>query len=123
MVLIFTGSEQLDRDLSKKIEDSRIVYYPDYVLQEQEAEILIVTVQNNKFNFQDFMFKVRQKNIRVILILENETVKELKDALLLGIYDIVLDPFDLEEVITKIKFPTPFSKISKYIKEMQELNN
>ena len=31
MVLIFTDNEQLDRDLNKKIEDSRIVYYPDYV--------------------------------------------------------------------------------------------
>ncbi len=28
------------------------------------------------------MFKVREKNIQVILILENEKVKELKDALL-----------------------------------------
>ena len=29
MVLIFTDNEKLDRDLSKKIDDSRIVYYPD----------------------------------------------------------------------------------------------
>lgn len=35
MVLIFTDNEQLDRDLSKKIDDSRIVYYPDYVLEEK----------------------------------------------------------------------------------------
>ena len=121
MVIIFTDNEQLDRDLNKKIEDSRIVYYPDYVLEEKEATTLIATIQPNKYNFKDFMFKVREKNIQVILILENDKVKELKDALLLGIYDIVFDPFDLDEVCIKITNPSPFSKISKYIKDIIEL--
>lgn len=121
MVLIFTDNEQLDRDLNKKIEDSRIVYYPDYVLEEQQATTLIATLQPNKYNFKDFMFKVREKNIQVILILENDKVKELKDALLLGIYDIIFDPFDLDEVCNKITNPNQFSKISKYIKKIQEL--
>lgn len=122
MVLIFTDNEQLDKDLHNKIEDSRIVYYPDYVLEEQQATTLIATIQPNKYNFKDFMFKVREKNIQVILILENEQVKELKDALILGIYDIVFDSFDLDEVCNKITNPNPFSKISKYIKEIQELD-
>lgn len=123
MILIFTGNEQLDRDLSKKINDSRIVYYPDYVLEEKEATTLITTMQPNKFNFKDLMFKVRNKNIQVILILENDKVKELKDALVLGIYDIIFDPFNLEEVIKKIASPTPFSEISKYIQPLLELDN
>ena len=101
--------------------NSRIVYYPDYVLEEKEATTLIATIQPNKYNFKDFMFKVREKNIQVILILENDKVKELKDALLLGIYDIVFDPFDLDEVCIKITNPSPFSKISKYIKDIIEL--
>lgn len=120
MVLIFTDNEQLDRDLNKQIEDSRIVYYPDYVLEEKEATTLIATLQQNKYNFKDFMFKVREKNIQVILILENDKVKELKDALTLGIYDIVLDPFTLEDVTKKITNPTMFSEISKYIKDILE---
>ena len=123
MILIFTGNEQLDRDLNKKINDSRIVYYPDYVLEEKEATTLITALQPNKFNFKEFMLKVRNKNIQVILILEDEKVKELKDALLLGIYDLILDPFSLEEVVKKIKNPTPFSEISKYIKSLLELEN
>lgn len=121
MVLIFTDNEQLDKDLHNKIEDSRIVYYPDYVLEEKDATTLIATIQPNKYNFKDFMFKVREKNIQVILILENEQVKELKDALILGIYDIIFDPFDLDEVCNKITNPNPFSKISKYIKDIMEL--
>ena len=121
MVLIFTDNEQLDRDLNKKIEDSRIVYYPDYILQENEATTLSATLQPNKYEFKDFMLKVREKNIQVILILENDQVKELKDALLLGIYDIVFDPFDLKDITDKITNPSMFSSISKYIKEYLEL--
>ena len=110
MILIFTDNEQLDRDLSKKIEDSRIVYYPEYILEEKQATTLIATLQQNKYNFKDFMFKVREKNIQVILILENDKVKELKDALMLGIYDLIFDPFDLEDICKKIKNPTPYIK-------------
>lgn len=59
----------------------------------------------------------------MILLLENEKQKELKDALWLGIYDIIFDPFSLDEVKEKITNSTPFSKISKYIKELQELDS
>lgn len=118
MVLIFTDNEQLDRDLSRKIEDSRIVYYPDYVLEEKQATTLIASLQPNKYNFKDFMFKVREKNIQVILLLENEKVEELKDALMLGIYDIIFDPFELEDICKKIKNPNQFSEVSKYIKDI-----
>ena len=110
MILIFTGNEQLDRDLNKKINE------------EKEATTLICSLQPNKYNFKDFMFKVRNKNIQVILILENDMAKELKDALLLGIYDFVFDPFNLDDVIKKITNPTPFSEISKYIKNLLELD-
>ncbi len=121
MVLIFTDNEQLDRELNKSIENSRIVYYPDYILEEPQATILIATIQPNKYNFKDFMLKVREKNIRVILILENDKVSEMNDALLLGIYDIIFDPFELKEICDKIANPTPFSEISKYIKNILEL--
>lgn len=123
MILIFTDNEQLNKDISRKIEDSRIVYYADYILEEKEADTLIVSVQNNKYNFKDFMFKVRDKNIRVILLLENAEQKELRDALLLGIYDIIFDPFTLEDVCKKIDTPSAFSDIAKYIKDIMELEN
>ena len=98
MVLIFTDNEILNKDLNKNIENSRVVYYPDYILEEKEANVLIATLQPNKYNFKDFMFKVREKNIRVILILENEQIPELKDALFLGIYDFIFDPFEIEDI-------------------------
>lgn len=123
MILIFTDNEQLNKNISRKIKDSRIVYYADYILEEKEADTLIVSVQNNKYNFKDFMFKVRDKNIRVILLLENAEQKELRDALLLGIYDIIFDPFTLEDICKKIDTPSAFSDIAKYIKDIMELEN
>ena len=121
MILIFTGNEQLDIELNKKIENSRVVYYPDYILEEMEATVLITTIQPNKYNFKDFMFKVRNKDIQVILILENENVKELNEAIILGIYDIVFDTFTLEDVIHKIEVPNHFSDVSKYVLQILNL--
>lgn len=123
MILIFTNNEQLNEDINKKIKDSRIVYYADYILEEKEADTLIASVQNNKYNFKDFMFKVREKNIRVILLLENAEQKELKEALILGIYDIIFDPFSLDDVYKKINTPSTFSDISKYVKNTLEVEN
>ena len=117
MVLIFTDNEILNKDLNKNIQNSRVVYYTDYILEEKEANILITTIQPNKYNFKDFMFRIRDKNIRVILLLENEQVSELKDALFLGIYDIIFDTFSIEDIKRKINVPTKFSEISKYIKK------
>ncbi|MCI8396435.1 MAG: hypothetical protein HFJ52_01755 [Clostridia bacterium] len=123
MVLIFTDNEELDRELNKKIANSRIVYYPDYILEESQATTLIATIQPNKYNFLDFMLKVRTKNIQVILLLENENIKELKSALTLGIYDIIFDPFDLDDINNLIINPSKFSNISKYIKDIMELES
>lgn len=116
MTLIFTGNEQLDKELEKKLKDTRIVYYPDYVLEENDAEILITALQPNKYNFKEFMFKVRQKNVRVILLLENKKSKVLNDALILGIYDIIFDPFTIEDIECLVNKPKNFSFISEYVK-------
>lgn len=118
MVLIFTGIEELDKDLEKNIQNSRVVYYPDYILEEKEARILITTLQPNKYNFKEFMFKVREKDIRVILILENEKCRELKDAMLLGIYDIIFDNFEINDIKKLVNTPSEFSSISKYVKKI-----
>lgn len=121
MVLIFTGVEELDKELEKNIQNSRVVYYPDYILEEKEAEILITTVQPNKYNFKEFMYKVREKNIRVILILENEKSKELKDAMILGIYDIIFDNFEIKDILQLVHKEAHFSSISKYVKALLDL--
>ena len=41
MVLIFTDNEILNKDLNKNIENSRVVYYPDYILESSRVENFI----------------------------------------------------------------------------------
>ena len=123
MILIFTGNEQLDKELNKHIKNSRVVYYTDYILEEDEATILIATIQNNKYNFKEFMYQVRKKNIRVILLLESPKVKEIKEALILGIYDIVFDPFTIDDVVKLTNVPQPFSEVATHIKNILEIKN
>ncbi|MDO5555224.1 MAG: hypothetical protein Q4G09_00790 [Clostridia bacterium] len=123
MVLIFTGNEQLDKELSKEIKDSRVVYYTDYILEEEDATVLIATIQNNKYNFKEFMYKVRSKNIRVVLLIENYKIKELKDALTLGIYDIITDPFTIEDVVKASHVTKPFSEVAIHIKNIMQIKD
>ena len=70
MVLIFTGKEQLDKDLNKKIPNSRVVYYHDYVLEEKEAPSLIFTVPTNKLEHPSSFSKI-SSYIKEILELDN----------------------------------------------------
>ena len=127
MVLIFTDNETLNKDLNKNIENSRIVYYTNYILEEKEAERervfvlsafpeFLVDYFGIKYDFKELMFKVRNKDIRVILLLENFKVKELNYSLQLGIYDIIFNPFSVDDIKNCIKNPMKFSDISKYIK-------
>ena len=71
MVLIFTDNETLNKDLNKNIENSRIVYYTNYILEEKEADILITTIQPNKYDFKELMFKVRNKGIKLFITIRN----------------------------------------------------
>lgn len=116
-MLIYTENEKLNRELNKRIRDSRIVYYPEYILKEQKVTTLVISIQNDKFDFKSYMFEIRKRNVQVILLLENENVKELKDAIILGIYDIIFNPFSLEEIIKKVNKSSVFSDIAKYIED------
>lgn len=116
MTLIFTGNDTLDEELNNIIDDSRIVYYPEYVLEENTVDNLILTASQGKFKFEDYIYKIRCKDIRVILLLENHKSKELEIGIKLGIYDIIFNPFEITDVINKLYIPSKFSDISKYIK-------
>lgn len=58
-----------------------ICLFAYYLLEEKEANVVILSVQDNKFEFEKFLFELRKRNIRVILLLENEKVKEAEIAL------------------------------------------
>lgn len=111
LVLIHTGFEEFDRVIAERIEDSRIIFYPDFLLQEEGETAVISSKITTKVPFKDFLFALRQQDKRVILILGDKTSPYIGYALALGIYDIIFDPVTLEKIIEKIKNPSKFSDV------------
>lgn len=113
MVLIHTGFEEFDRVIAERIEDSRIIFYPDFLLQEEGETAVISSKITTKVPFKDFLFALRQQDKRVILILGDKTSPYIGYALALGIYDIIFDPVTPEKIVEKIKNPSKFSDVAR----------
>lgn len=112
MTTVFTENDELNQELEKNIEGSRIAFYTKYLLEEKEAKIVILSVQDNKFEYEKFLYELRKKNIRIILLLENEKSKETEIALRLGIYDLIFGPFTIGQVLKLVKNANNFSDIA-----------
>ena len=112
MTIIFTENDELNQELEKNIEGSRIAFYTKYLLEEKEAQIVILSVQDNKFEYEKFLYELRKKNIRIILLLENEKSKETEIALRLGIYDLIFGTFTIGQVLKLVKNANNFSDIA-----------
>lgn len=112
MTIVFTENDELNQELEKNIEGSRIAFYTKYLLEEKEAQIVILSVQDNKFEYEKFLYELRKKNIRIILLLENEKTKETEIALRLGIYDLIFGPFTIGQVLKLVKNANNFSDIA-----------
>lgn len=118
MTIVFTENDELNQELEKNIEGSRIAFYTKYLLEEKEAQIVILSVQDNKFEFEKFLYELRKKNIRIILLLENEKSKETEIALRLGIYDLIFGPFTIGQVLKLVKNANNFSDIAEIYKRI-----
>ena len=114
MTIVFTENDELNQELEKNIEGSRIAFYTKYLLEEKEAQIVILSVQDNKFEYEKFLYELRKKNIRIILLLENEKSKETEIALRLGIYDLIFGPFTIGQVLKLVKNANNFSDIAGF---------
>ena len=123
MTIIFTENDDLNLELEKNIEGSRIAFYTKYLLEEKEADIAILSVQDNKFEFERFLFELRKKNIRIILLLENEKIKEAEIAIRLGIYDIIFGTFEISDVLKLVKNPNNFSDVAELYRKIYILEN
>ncbi|TCO57791.1 hypothetical protein [Caldanaerobacter subterraneus] len=122
MVFICTGIEKLDELLKHKLKenkiDSEIIFYADYLLEEKSRDlydtVILAPREDIKLPFKDFLFALRQRDKRVILLPGNEESKHLGYALALGIYDIVFDPVTPEKVVNAVKNPGKFSNVQQY---------
>jgi len=121
LTIIFTENDELNEELEKNIADSRVAFYTKYLLEEKDADIVILSVQNNKFEFEKFLYELRKRNIRVILLLENEKVKEVEIALRLGIYDFIFGSFEINDITKLIKEKSKFSDVARLYKKIYKI--
>jgi len=128
MIFIYTGIEKLDELLKHELKEnkieSEIIFYADYLLEEKSKDlydtVILAPREDIKLPFKDFLFALRQRDKRVILLPGNEESKHLGYALALGIYDIVFDPVTPEKVVNVVKNPAKFSDVQRLFLGLKE---
>ena len=118
MIVIYTGIEEIDKEIQINVKDSIIAHYSDYLIENNtfENQTVIISPQAVEGDLQEFLFILKQMNMRVILLLKNQKQEETKIALQLGIYDIVYGNFYPSQIKEVIEHPKNFSDIADLYK-------
>lgn len=120
MVVIYTGSNEIDKILESEIKGSMVVSYPDFIIEDDKFKGQTVILSSNAIetDFREYLFLLRSMNIRVILLLKNEKEEETKIALENGIYDLVFGNFYPSQIKDILDNPKNFSDVSKIYKKI-----
>ena len=123
MVVIYKGSNEIDKILESEIKGSMVVSYADFIIEDDKFKNQTVILSNTAIetDFREYLYLLRSKNIRVILLLKNEKEIETKIALENGIYDLVFGnfyPSQIKEILDK---PKTFSDIAKIYKKLFDI--
>lgn len=114
MVVIYTGIEEIDKEIQMSLKDSIVAHYSDYLIEDNTfvGQTVIISPQAIEGDIHEFLFVLKQMNIRVILLLKNQKQEETKLALQLGIYDILYGNFYPSQIKEIIEHPRSFSDIA-----------
>lgn len=120
MVVIFTGSNEIDKILESEIKGSMVVSYADFIIEDDKFKNQTVILASSAIetDFREFIFLLRSKNIRVILLLKNEKDENTKIALENGIYDLIFGNFYPSQIKYILDNPKTFEDISKIYKKL-----
>lgn len=115
MIVIYTGIEEIDREIQNELKDSIIAHYSDYLIENStfENQTVIISPGAIKDDLHEFLFTLKQMNMRVILLLKNKRQEETKIALQLGIYDIIFGNFYPKQIKEIIEHKREFKDISE----------
>lgn len=119
MIVIYTGIEEIDKEIQMNLRDSIIAHYSEYLIENNtfENQTVIVSPQAIEGDLQEFLFILKQMNMRVILLLKSQKQEETKIALQLGIYDIVYGNFYPSQIKEVIEHPKNFKDIADLYKK------
>lgn len=114
MIVIYTGIEEIDKEIQMNVRDSIIAHYSEYLIENNtfEGQTVIISPQAIDGDLHEFLFTLKQMNMRVILLLKNQKQQETKLALQLGIYDILYGNFYPSQIKDIIEHPKCFKDIS-----------
>ena len=120
MVVIFKGSNEVDKILEAEIKGSMVVSYADFIVEDEKFRDQTVILASNAIetDFREYLYLLRSMNIRVILLLKNEKEEATKIALENGIYDLVFGNFYPSQIIDILENPKTFSSISSVYRKI-----
>lgn len=120
MVVIYTGSNEIDKILENEIKGSMVVSYANFIIEDDKFrnQTVILASSAIETDLREYLFLLRSKNIRVILLLKNEKTEETKIALENGIYDLVFGNFYPSQIKEILDNPKRFEDISKIYKKL-----
>ena len=103
MIVIYTGIEEIDKEIQSNLRDSIIAHYSDYL------------IENNTFEGQTVIISPQavEGDLHELLLLKNQKQEETKLALQLGIYDIVFGNFYPSQIKDIIEHPKNFRDIAE----------
>lgn len=114
MIVIYTGIEEVDREIQNELKDSIIAHYSDYLIENNtfENQTVIISPTAVEGDLLEFLFTLKKMNMRVILLLRDRKQEETKIALQLGIYDILFGNFYPSQIKYIIEHKREFKDIS-----------
>ena len=119
MIIIYTGIEEIDKEIQMNISDSIVAHYSDYLIENStfKGQTAIISPQAVDGDLHEFLFRLKQMDMRVILLLKDKRQAETKLALQLGIYDILFGNFYPSQIKEIIEHPKNFKDISELYRQ------
>lgn len=124
MIIIYTGSNEIDKILENEIKGSMVVSYADFIIEDDKFrnQTVILASSAIETDLREYLYLLRSINIRVILLLKNAKVKETKIALENGIYDLVFGNFYPSEIKEILDHPRTFEDIAKIYRKFFDIH-
>lgn len=102
MVVIFTGNNEIDKILEAEIKGSMVVSYTDFIIEDDKFKNQTVILASSAIetDFREFLYKIRSKNIRVILLLKKENKELIKNYEKMDCHELLENIYEQELFIS-----------------------
>lgn len=120
MIVIYTGSNEIDKILEEEIKGSMVISYADFIIEDDKFKNQTVIISSSAIegDLKEYLYQLRSKNIRVILLIKNDKNEETKIALEFGIYDLIFGNFYPSQIKEILEKPRTFEDISKIYRKI-----